>query len=211
MDAQRRSSIAWLLLAFTLPTKRASQRVEVWRKLQRYGSVPLGNSGYLLPGNPVNEERFQWLATAIRKYGGDASIVHVQGIDNISTPQLIGRFAEARAREYQELIRQLDEFSALPLQKRAVGRLSRLRSRFQEIVEVDFFDSPLQKRAGELLAKADAARVATRKLQTPKIQPRDYKSKVWVTRPRPGVDRSASAWLVRRLIDSKARFAFAPE
>jgi hypothetical protein len=211
MDARKRSSIAWLLLTFTLPTKRASQRVEVWRKLQRYGTVPLGNSGYLLPRNAVNEERFQWLATAIRKYGGDASIVHVQGIDNISTPQLIGRFAEARAREYQELIRQLEEFSALPLQKRAVGRLSRLRSRFQEIVEVDFFDSPLQKNAGELLAKADAARVTTRTSESPKIDPQDYKRRVWVTRPRPGVDRSASAWLIRRFIDSKARFAFAPE
>ncbi len=211
MDVRKQSSVGWLLLTFTLPTKRASQRVEVWRKLQRYGTVPLGNSGYLLPINTVNEERFQWLATAIRKYGGDASIVHVQGIDNISTPQLIGRFGEARAREYQELIRQVDEFSALPLQKRSVGRLSRLRSRFQEIVEVDFFDSPLQKRAGELLAKADAARVTTRKPETPKVDPQDYKSMVWVTRPRPGVDRSASAWLIRGFIDSKARFAFAPE
>jgi hypothetical protein len=211
MDVRSHPGVAWLLLAFTLPTKRASQRVEVWRKLQRYGTVPLGNSGYLLPNNAVNEERFQWLATAIRKYGGDASIVHVQGIDNLSTPQLIGRFAEARSREYQELIRQLDEFSALPQQKRAVGRLSRLRSRFQEIVEVDFFESPLQKRAGELLAKADAARATTRKPETPKINPRDYIRRVWVTRPRPGVDRSASAWLIRRFIDSKARFAFAPE
>ena len=211
MDVRKRSSVAWLLLAFTLPTKRASQRVEVWRKLQRYGTVPLGNSGYLLPNNAVNEERFQWLATSIRKYGGDASIVQVQGIDNISTPQLIGRFVEARAREYQELIRQLDEFSALSLQKRAVGRLSRLRSRFQEIVEVDFFDSPLQKRAAELLAKADAARVTIRKPDIPKLDPRDYKARVWVTRPRPGVDRSASAWLIRRFIDSKARFSFAPQ
>ncbi len=211
MDVRKQPSVAWLLLTFTLPTKRASQRVEVWRKLQRYGTVPLGNSGYLLPSNPVNEERFQWLATAIRKYGGDASIVHVQGIDNISTRQLIGRFAEARTQEYQELIRQLDHFSALPLEKRSVSRLSRLRSRFQEIVDVDFFESPMQKRVGELLAKADAARVVTGKLETPKIEPRDYKARVWVTRPRPGVDRSASGWLIRRFIDPKARFAFAPE
>src|SRR6266576_3149654 len=116
MTVRGTSESAWLLLAFTLPTKRASQRVEVWRKLQRYGTVPLGNSGYLLPSNAVNEERFEWLATSIRKYGGDASIVHVRGIDNISTPQLIGRFAEARVRKYQDLIRQLDEFSALSLQ-----------------------------------------------------------------------------------------------
>src|SRR2546429_8835337 len=95
----------WLLLTFTLPTKRASQRVEIWRKLQRYGTVPLGNSGYLLPNNPNNEERFQWLATAIRKYGGDASGVHVESIDNLSKAQLIGRFSEARTREYQALIR----------------------------------------------------------------------------------------------------------
>lgn len=211
MDASSSSSIAWLLLTFTLPSKRASQRVEVWRKLQRYGSVALGNSGYLLPKNPVNEERFQWLATAIRKYGGDASIVHVQAIDNISTPQLIGRFAEARAREYQELIRQLQEFSDMPRPKRALGRLSRLRSRFQEIVEVDFFHSPLQKRVGELLANADATRLTRRTSERQKIDPREYKKRVWVTRPRPGVDRCASAWLIQRFIDSKARFAFAPE
>src|SRR6266566_5449483 len=145
MSVRRNQRVAWLLLTFTLPTKRASQRVEVWRKLQRYGAVPLSNSGYLLPNDPVNEERFQWLGTAIRKYGGDASIVHVASIDNISTPQLIGRFAEARAREYQELIRDLEKFSSMPVERRAIGRLSRLRSRFQEIAEVDFFDNTLQK------------------------------------------------------------------
>jgi hypothetical protein len=211
MSVRKKSNVAWLLLTFTLPTKQASQRVEIWRKLQRYGSVPLGNSGYLLPSNPVNEERFQWLATAIRKYKGDASIVHVQSIDNISTPQLMGRFAEARTREYQELIRQLQEFSSLPPQKQAVGRLSRLRGRFQEIVEVDFFGSSLQKRVGELLARANLARVATRAPLVAAIRPRDYQGRVWVTRPRPGIDRSASAWLIRRFIDAKARFAFAPE
>src|SRR6266481_5707641 len=102
MSVQKRATASCRLLTFTLPTKQASQRVEIWRKLQRYATVALGNSGYLLPNKPVNEERFQWLATAIRKYKGDASIVHVQSIDNISTPQLVARFAEARTREYQE-------------------------------------------------------------------------------------------------------------
>jgi hypothetical protein len=208
---KQQPAVAWLLLTFTLPTRRASQRVEVWRKLQRYGTVLLGNSGYLLPNTPANEERFQWLATSVRKYRGDASIVQVQSIDNISTPQLIARFAEARARDYQELIGQLKEFSAMPRPDRAVGRLSRLRGRLQEIVEVDFFDSPLQKRVAELLAKADATRMTTRPAEIRKINSRDYKNRVWVTRPRPGVDRCASAWLIRRFVDSKARFAFVPE
>jgi hypothetical protein len=202
-------STPWLLLTFTLPTKRASQRVEVWRKLQRYGAVPLGNSGYLLPNNPTNQERFEWLATAIRKYAGEASVVKVQSIDNLSKFQLIERFAEARAREYQELIRELQKLSSTSPEKRALGRVGRLRHRFREVVEVDFFNSPLQKRVEELLARA--AMSPTPNEETAKINPREYVGRVWVTRPRPGIDRSASAWLIRRFIDKKARFIFALE
>jgi hypothetical protein len=207
--SRREEGIPWLLLTFTLPTRRASQRVEVWRKLQRYGAVALGNSGYLLPNNPTNQERFEWLATAIRKYAGEASVVLVHSIDNLSTPQLIGRFAEARAREYQELIRELEKLSAVPPQKRASSRVSRLRVRFREIVEIDFFHSPLQKRVEELLARASTSPAPMG--EGVKISPRDYVGRMWVTRPRPGVDRSASAWLIRRFIDKKARFSFALE
>src|ERR1700730_3465969 len=109
-----KSDILWLLLTFSLPTKRASQRVEVWRKLQRYGAIPLGNSGYLLPNDSTNQERFEWLATAIRKYAGEASVVKVQSIDNISRTQLVERFAEARGREYKELIHELHTLSSVP-------------------------------------------------------------------------------------------------
>jgi hypothetical protein len=209
MSVRNRETTAWLLLTFTLPTKRASQRVEIWRKLQRYGAVPLGNSGYLLPTGPSNEERFQWLATAIRKYGGDASVVHITSIDNISTPQLISRFSEARTRDYQELVGELQTFSSLTAQKQGVARLSRLKNRFQEIVEVDFFNSALQRRVAELLEQADRSRTAAPLVPTEKIRPEDYKGRTWVTRPRPGVDRCASAWLIRTFIDSRARFAFA--
>lgn len=197
---------SWLLLTFTLPAKRASQRVEVWRKIQRFGAIPLGNSGYLLPHNPTNQERFEWLAAAIRKYAGDASVVKVQSIDNLSTPQLIGRFAEARTREYQELIQGIQKESSHRLKP---GRLSRLRARFREIAEIDFFNSPLQKRVEELLAHADTSTLT--RAQAPKVNPKDYSARLWVTRPKPGIDRSASAWLILRFIDKKAKFAFAPE
>ena len=138
-------------------------------------------------------------------------MVHVKSIDNISTPQLIGRFAEARAMDYQDLIRELEKFIAMPQYERGVGKLTRLRSRFQEIVEVDFFESPLQKWVAELLASADARHSAKPKQLPAKVNPNDYKNRVWITRQRPSVDRSASAWLIQRFIDPKARFAFAPE
>jgi hypothetical protein len=204
-----RAEVPWLLLTFTLPVKRASQRVEVWRNLQRYGSVPLGNSGYLLPNSPINQERFEWLAQSIRKHAGEASVVSIQSIDNLSTAQLVTRFTEARARDYQELVRELQKVRAVAPHERASGRMSRLRARFREIVEIDFFSSPLQKRVEDLLANVDAPPAA--KARGAKVRPKDYVGRLWVTRPRPGIDRSASAWLIRKFIDKKARFAFAQE
>jgi hypothetical protein len=38
--------------------------------------------------------------------------------------------------------------------------------------------------------------------------PATYRGRLWVTRPRPGVDRMSSAWLIRRFIDPGARFGF---
>jgi hypothetical protein len=123
---------------------------------------------------------------------------------------LKGRFSEARAREYQELIQEIHALSGGSAERKSTARLRRLRNRFQEIVDVDFFDSPLQERVRELLERANSLRAATTGARG-KINPKEYKNRTWVTRPRPGVDRCASAWLIRRFIDAKARFMFAPE
>jgi hypothetical protein len=34
---------------------------------------------------------------------------------------------------------------------------------------------------------------------------------LWVTRPRPHIDRTACAWLIRRFVDPEAEFAFAAD
>jgi hypothetical protein len=36
-------------------------------------------------------------------------------------------------------------------------------------------------------------------------------NRLWITRPRPGIDRVSSAWLIRRFIDPKAKFVFGAE
>lgn len=209
---ESRLASPWLLLMFSLPASRASQRVGVWRQLQRHGAIGLRNSGYLLPNNPTNRERFEWIANGIRHGRGEASVIAVQSIDNLSTGQLVGRFAEARARDYQALIRELRKLLSTPSPRNSANGLSRLRSRFLKIAAIDFFRSPLRGRVEELLEQAEAARSGASSIARPgKIHRREYLNRVWVTRPRPGIDRSASAWLIRRFIDSKARFAFAAE
>lgn len=84
------STIPWLFLVFSLPAKRASERVEIWRKLQRYGTLALRSSGYVLPNTPANQERMEWLATAIRNYKGQASVVLVQSFDDLPDAPIKG-------------------------------------------------------------------------------------------------------------------------
>jgi hypothetical protein len=42
----------------------------------------------------------------------------------------------------------------------------------------------------------------------PRLDPRKFKGKRWATRARPWVDRLACAWLIRRFIDTQARFVW---
>src|SRR5260370_632926 len=97
----------WLLLVFSLARKGASLRVTVWRKLQRYGALPLGNSGYFLPNTDGNREGFEWLATAVRTEGGEASVLEVQSVDNCSCEQMKQRFSDARAGAYRAWLKDL--------------------------------------------------------------------------------------------------------
>ena len=43
------------------------------------------------------------------------------------------------------------------------------------------------------------------------LKPEAFRGKTWVARPRPHVDRIASAWAIRRFIDLQATFVFAPK
>jgi len=198
----------WLLLVFSLARKGASLRVTVWRKLQRYGALPLGNSGYFLPNTAENRERFEWLATAVRTEGGEASVLEVQSVDNCSFPQMKQRFSEARAGDYRELLKDLRKS---PTSSNLSSRITRLRQRFQDIVSIDFFGNPLREQVERALNAMQTSKTKSLTPEIVSITPAEYRNRVWVTRPRPGVDRVTSAWLIRKFIDPRAKFAFAPE
>jgi len=176
----------------------------VWRKLKRYGALGLRSSGYVLPNAAANQEKLEWLATAIRNYKGQASVVQVKSFDDLPDKRLKQLFLEARSREYQHLLREIKKAIALPSARRPARQLARLRRQFQGTVAIDFFENPLRKRVETLLARADEpAPVGQRKGKFS-----DYQNRVWITRPRPGIDRVSSAWLIRRFIDARARFVF---
>ena len=153
VTTQTAQKTPWLLLVFSLPSTRASQRVEVWRKLQRYGALALRSSGYVLPNTPPNQEKLEWLATAIRNYKGQASLVQVQAFDDLPAEQMKQLFVDARSRDYEGLARELRKVLTLRAAQRSNGRVSRLRRRFQEIRAIEFFESPHGQRVEALLAR----------------------------------------------------------
>jgi hypothetical protein len=146
----------WLFLVFTLPSSKASQRVGIWRKLQKFGSIPLRNAGYVLPNNPVNQERFEWLATAIRSFKGEASILQIQAIDDLPPRTLQEQFRQARAADYEALIEETKKLKLAA--KGASAQILRLRRRYEDIVAIDFFESPIRRRAEDALMKAEQPR-----------------------------------------------------
>lgn len=196
----------WLLLMFTLPAAKASERVGIWRKLQRYGALGLPSSGHVLPNNPINQERLEWLATSVRNAKGQAAVAQVFAFDDLRNEQIEQMFNQARSREYQEFEKELKKIAKAARREVEETALSRLKRRLQQITEIDFFGSPVRARIEEQMRRLEEgdANSGTKTRHNPK----DYSGRTWITRPRPGIDRVASAWLIRRFIDAEARFIF---
>jgi len=206
MTVSPNQHVPWLLLVFTLPTAKASERVGVWRKLQRYGTIQLPASGYVLPNNSANQERFEWLASSIRNSKGQAAIAQVASFDELGNEQIEQMFNDARTRDYQALEKELKKLG----KHRRGGdetALVRFKRRLQQIEEIDFFGSPARARleaAMQRLEMKDSAKQTVRGREDSK----DYVGRTWITRPHPGIDRVSSAWLIVRYIDPQAKFIF---
>jgi hypothetical protein len=206
---------SWLFLLFNLPAKQSSGRVKVWRRLKKFGAIQLKTSTYVLPDESVHYERFQWLAKEIVDTGGEATLVRVKDIEGMPHAAIVALFNEARARDYDELSEPLnllikenkarkqspDNFS---------HQLQKLRQRYQEIRDIDYFQSSRSEDLQRLVQKAEALESPEKKPETTtRLRVEDYRDKTWITRPRPEIDRVGSAWLIRKFIDPGAKFVFA--
>src|SRR6266487_6093829 len=198
---------SWLLLLFSLPTNRNTERVAVWRRFKKIGAIQIKTSTYLLPDNPPQYEHFQWLAQQIRDFGGDATLVRVQEIEGLSNEKLIALFNRARDEEYSTIKTALHGFLARGRKadpETKAAELERLTRQFRAIRDIDFFQSSKGQDVQMLLRRAEGARKKT----LARLEAKNYRGKTWMTRPRPEIDRVGSAWLIRRFIDPRAKFVF---
>lgn len=208
-----------LLLLVGVPPTPSSLRVRVWRRLRLLGAVALKRSAYLLPDTPERYEDFQWLAQEVQRGGGDATLIRVQEIENVSAEDVVRLFQEPRDRDYRQLtvryrkvLQSLDRKSEVT-SARVYDELARLARDVQRIRDIDFFDAPggaEVRRIEEAIAMRTRRPESARPEERPTIDLTKLRGRRWVTRPRPHIDRIASAWLVKRFIDPDAQFVFAP-
>src|SRR5262245_21583569 len=218
---------AWILLIYQLPTRHSPARVKVWRRLQRIGAVVLKNSAWAMPESAEAREDLEWLKAEIVASGGEAMVLVGHAPQPATEDEIVAAFRDARAKDLEALHKDasdlLERWSrrSSGRNSKAAGRakaegqaLRRIRERARELDRIDFFRSASSDEVAQLVAQLErhARRGQAMKSSTETdgatLAVKDFKKKVWVTRPRPGVDRMASAWLIRRAIDPNATFVF---
>jgi hypothetical protein len=210
-----------MLLIHQIPPKPAYLRVKIGRHLQRIGAVAIKNSVYALPRSDEAQEDFQWILREIVAGGGDASLVEARFVDGLSDEQVGALFQSAREADHRALAAQARAVAASlprrgpPPERRRLevaSQIARLRHRLTELSEIDFFGAPGREIVEGLVSglearmKPDVERDAARAT----LAREEYQGRTWVTRTGIKVDRMASAWLIRRFIDPRARFRFVP-
>jgi hypothetical protein len=216
----------WLLFVHQLPSNPSNLRVRTWRRLQHLGAIPIKQAVYVLPDTPTAREDFEWLKAEVKAAGGDASVFEADNVDAWSDDALVEEFRRTRQEAYAALARDVERMlkrsnsARRPRRGRAPAirrHLVILRERLIAIEAVDFFGSAGRDRVMTLLKQLEEQTSETRqpavssKPATGAGNPAIYQGRMWLTRPRPGVDRMASAWLIRRFIDPQARFGFAAD
>jgi hypothetical protein len=204
----------WLLLIHQIPPKPDYFRVKIWRRLQRVGAVAVKNSVYVLPKSDATLEDFQWILREITEGGGDASLCEAGFVEGLTDAQIETLFLAARDADYVTVAEEARELSKKLQLRRSSdpgaeieAGISKLRSRLTEIVAIDFFDSLGRQTAEGLVSSLE--RVVQPLDQGESISPvEEYRGRSWVTRKGIHVDRMASAWLIGRFIDPRAKFKF---
>jgi hypothetical protein len=195
----------WYLLIHQLPPEPLYLRAKIRQRIARVGAVALKNAVYVLPRREECLEDFQWIVEEAVAGGGEAYVCEAEFLEGKTEQALVDQFRAERDLDYAALSEEIrdrkkEKDGELPL------RAARARKRLDEIRKIDFFDAPRRKEAEKRVAELDAASRRPHRRTGPGRS--SLLGRIWVTRRSIHVDRIASAWLIRRFVDPRARFRF---
>ena len=169
----------------------------------------------------------QWLCNQIKDGGSDASLFITESLDKKQDEEIIKSFHEICDKEYISLIEVCDaELKKITQREETEGiseslvheykrKLNEILKSADDISKIDFFHAPqkeilLQKISSLQKTLLKWTKTSEKEIKvTGKVyQIKDFSGKKWATRKDIFIDRIASAWLIRRFIDPKARFVF---
>ena len=207
----------WSLLLVTLPTQPNAVRLRIWRALKSLGCVALRDGAYVLPASEA--AALDALAAEVRDNGGNASVMGLSPKDAAQEHEVLAQFdrSEAYAAWTESVKLAFAAYQTLS-ETEARKRLRMLGDALQEIRRTDYYPKPGPAGQGDdslltLLRQTFDARFSKGE-PTPseaaiiQLDAAKFQGKRWATRARPWVDRLASAWLIQRFIDKKARFVW---
>lgn len=205
----------WELLVIGLPGRHGTTRMRVWRALKAAGAAVLRDGVYLLPDRPPAHEVFVEQAREVTRAGGSAHVFRLEDIDPAQAAQFRQLFD--RGGDYARLLeraRALRQRLTRRGGRAAEAALRQLRRDHEAIRAADYFSGPaaaqalefVEETAALIAAAVSPGEPARRSGSIPRRPARDYRGRQWATRARPWVDRLASAWLIKRHIDPRARF-----
>lgn len=208
----------WLILLHQLGPRSAYLRVKVWRRLRALGAVQVGTAAHALPSRADTHEEFRRIAEEITLGGGSAAVAEARFVSGMNEGQVVSRFQGARDRDYAELAASLPGLrpGVQPTRARRAelaAALGRARRRLRSIQAIDFYGAPGRKAAAAAIEALEHRLIPSagpRPTPGRVWKPAELVGRVWVTRRGVHVDRLACAWLIRRFIDSQARFRFVP-
>ena len=206
----------WYLLIHQLPPEPLYLRAKIRQRLTKVGAVALKNAVYVLPRLEDCLEDFEWICQEAIAGGGEAYVCEADFLDAATNRALIERFRQERDADYAALAESIRQWSrkakrqsgANPPEEDLPVRLARSRRRFDEIARIDFFRGQRREEAERLLETLEHRIESAREPDRRRKSRVPLSNRTWVTRKGIRVDRIASAWLIRRFLDAKARFRF---
>ena len=194
-------------------------RVKIGRRLRALGAVPLKNSVYVVPATEESLRGAQEIVGEIHRLGGRGAVCEARFVAGLTDASIEERFREIRDRDYAMIAARARQLAAaVPRgparasdvrRRRFAGELERLERRFRALAARDPFAAGGRDRAARLLSLVeDRLQGVEPSAATGLELPRPPRAALWITRMGVMVDRIASAWLIRRFIDPRARFRF---
>jgi len=192
----------FLAILVSLPTRQSAGRMRIWRALRTLGCATLRDGVYLLPESSEHAAALEQIAEDVRAVQGTADLYRLAGRDELQQAGIVALFD--RGPEYARLLATIADTDAGNSKARRA-----LRRDLAALMAIDYLPGEAMRQVEAALAALESAASGEPSATSGRIRrlaSADFSGRTWATRKNLWVDRMASAWLIRRFIDKKAKF-----